>query len=158
MNHPAYGPMEVVSYERVTHADTAPQGKQPSFAVYQGNTPVNYEVNRDATTLVSFGPAPVIGDQVWDVAGGTPVDKYGNLYLSSGEGVTVISPTDEGYSSNGTIPEANVITPYPTNPAGLTIDASGEPTILIKDVAPGGAPNGKTLEYIWNGSTFVLKK
>ncbi|WP_330445784.1 hypothetical protein OH817_08325 [Kocuria rhizophila] len=158
MNHPAYGPMEVVSYERVTHADTAPQGKQPSFAVYQGNTPVNYEVNRDATTLVSFGPAPVIGDQVWDVAGGTPVDKYGNLYLSSGEGVTVISPTDEGYSSNGTIPEANVITPYPTNPAGLTIDASGESTILIKDVAPGGAPNGKTLEYIWNGSTFVLKK
>ncbi|WP_162627087.1 hypothetical protein [Kocuria sp. BT304] len=41
MNHPAYGSMEVVSYERVTHADTAPQGKQPSFAVYQGNTPVN---------------------------------------------------------------------------------------------------------------------
>ncbi|RKQ34981.1 hypothetical protein C1C97_006780 [Kocuria tytonis] len=158
MNHPAYGPMEVVSYERVMHADTAPQGKQPSFAVYQGNTPVNYEVNRDATTLVSFGPAPVIGDQVWDVAGNTPVDTHGNLYLSSSKGVTVISPTDEGYSSNGTIPEANVITPYPTNPAGLTIDASGEPTILVKDVAPGGAPNGKTLKYVWNGSTFVLKK
>lgn len=155
MNHPAYGPMEIVSYERIVHPETASQGKQPSFAVYQGNEPVRYEVNVDAGDLVSFGPAPVIGDQVWDVAGSSPVDRYGNLYLSSSRGVTVISPADEGYSSNGTIPEANLIPPYPSDPAGLRIDASGEPTILVKEVAPGGAPTGKTLEYTWDGSTFV---
>ena len=158
MQHPQYGAMEIVSYERVMHPETAPQGKQPSFAVYRAGKAVNYEVNPDATTLVSFGPAPVIGDQIWEIAGKTPVDRYGNLYLSSGQGVTVVSPTAEGYSSNGTIPEANLIPPYPTNPAGLRIDAAGEPTIVVKDVAPGGAPTGKVLEYGWNGTTFVQKK
>ena len=158
MQHPQYGAMEIVSYERVMHPETAPQGKQPSFAVYRAGKAVNYEVNPDATPLVSFGPAPVIGDQIWEIAGKTPVDRYGNLYLSSGQGVTVVSPTAEGYSSNGTIPEANLIPPYPTNPAGLRIDAAGEPTIVIKDVAPGGAPTGKVLEYGWNGTTFVQKK
>ena len=158
VEHHAFGPMEIVAYTLTTVPDTAPQGKRPSYAVYQDGHAVGYASSPEKTTVVSFGPEPVIGDQMWGVNPKHPVDKYGNLYLSSGEGVTVISPTDEGYSSNGTIPEANVITPYPTNPAGLTIDASGEPTILIKDVAPGGAPNGKTLEYIWNGSTFVLKK
>ncbi|WP_369060778.1 hypothetical protein [Kocuria rhizophila] len=158
MDHPTFGAMEIRSYERVMHPETAPQGKQPSYAVYRGDTAVDYVVNPDATTLVSFGPAPVIGDQVWDIAGDTPVDRYGNVYLSSSKGVTVISPTKEGYTSHGTIPEANLIPPFPSNPAGLRIDASGEPTILVKDVAPGGAPTGKTLEYTWDGSTFVQSK
>lgn len=158
MDHPTLGVMEIRAYERVMHPDTATQGKQPSYAVYQGDTAVDYVVNPDATTLVSFGPAPVIGDQVWDIAGDTPVDRYGNVYLSSSRGVTVISPTKEGYTSHGTIPEANLIPPFPTDPAGLRIDASGEPTILVKDVTSGGAPTGKTLEYTWNGSTFVESK
>lgn len=151
LDHPTLGAMEIVSYERVMHPETAPQGKQPSYAVYRDGTPVDYVVNPDATTLISFGPAPVIGDQVWDIAGGTPVDRYGNVYLSSSEGVTVISPTEKGYTSHGTIPEANLIPPFPSNPAGLRIDAAGEPTILVEDT------DGTTMEYIWNGSTFVLK-
>lgn len=158
VQHPVYGAMEIVSYERVVHADTAPQGKQPSFAAYWNGKPANYETNPDATTLVSFGPAPVIGDQTWDIAGKTPVDRYGNLYLSSGRGVTVVSPTTTGYSSNGTIPEANVFPSYPHDPAGLQIDAAGEPTIIVKDMARGGAPTGKILEYGWSGTTFVQKK
>lgn len=154
VKHPDFGPLEIVAYERITTPDSAPQGKQGSYALYQNGEPVGY-VAQTSGEVVSFGPKPVIGDQIWELANGSNVDKYGNVYLSYGDGVTVLTPTDKGYDSRGTMPGTAKSGDSPFAWAGVRISADGEPTIVSKVIGEGGSPTGETADYTWNGSGFV---
>lgn len=157
VTHPTHGAMEIVAYERITQPDTAPQGKQPSYAVYQAGKAVGYVASPPENHVVSFGPGPVIGDQTWEVAV-EPKDRYGNVYLSDSTGVTVISPTEKGYDSHGTMPNVNLVPDYPFQRAGLTSDAAGEPTVTVRQVDEKGMETGKTVNWAWDGGKFVAQK
>lgn len=85
VHHPVFGAMEIVSYERVVEPGSVPAGKQASYAVYQNGQAVGYVPPREGTTVVSFGPAPVLGAQEWDLRTNSTVDKYGNVYLTDGQ-------------------------------------------------------------------------
>ena len=157
VTHPTHGAMEIVAYERITQPDTAPQGKQPSYAVYQAGRAVGYVASPPENHVVSFGPGPVIGDQTWEVAG-APKDKYGNVYLSDSTGVTVITPSADGYDSHGTMPNVNLVPDYPFQRAGLRIDAAGEPTVVVLQVDEKGTETGKAVNWTWEGGKFVAQK
>ena len=157
VQHPTFGPMEIVSYTLTTVPDTAPQGKRPSYAVYQNGQSVGYASSPEKTTAVSFGAEPMIGDQLWEVDPKNPVDKYGNVYFSDSMGVTVISPTEKGYDSHGTLPGSEK-SQYPFEQAGVTIDAAGEPTVTQKVVGSDGVLTGETVQWTWNGSAFEAQK
>ncbi|MCC5672294.1 hypothetical protein [Kocuria rhizophila] len=157
VEHPAFGPMEIVAYTLTTVPDTAPQGKRPSYAVYQDGHAVGYASSPEKTTVVSFGPEPVIGDQMWGVNPKHPVDKYGNVYFSDSMGVTVISPTERGYDSHGTLPGSEK-PGFPFQSAGAIIDPAGEPTVTQKVLGKDHVYTGETVKWTWNGSQFVVKK
>ncbi|WP_369060776.1 hypothetical protein [Kocuria rhizophila] len=157
VNHPTFGPMVIVSYARITTPDTAPQGKQASYAVYQNGNPVGYVASPESSSVITFGNGPAIGDQLWHLSGRNPVDKYGNVYFSSNSGVTVITPTDKGFDSHGTMPGAEN-PQYPFENAGLTIDSSGEPTVIQHVTDKDHSDTGKTVNWTWDGSTFVAQK
>lgn len=151
------GSMEIVAYTLTTVPDTAPQGKRSSYAVYQDGHAVGYASSPEKTTVVSFGPEPVIGDQMWGVNPKHPVDKYGNVYFSDSMGVTVISPTERGYDSHGTLPGSEK-PGFPFQSAGASIDPAGEPTVTQKVLGKDHVYTGETVKWTWNGSQFVVKK
>lgn len=157
VEHPQFGAMEVVTYHEVTSAPgAAPSTGKASYALYQDGQPVGY-VGTDADgTEVSFGPSPALGGQTWELANGSNVDKYGNVYLSYDDGVTVLSPTEKGYDSNGTMPPVEGIQAPFVN-SGLKIDAEGEPTIIQNHVDANGAETGETTELTWDGSGFTAE-
>lgn len=146
VEHPSLGPVEVLSYERTTQPGTAPQGKQPAVAVYRDGAPILFASYPSDEVTVSYGPEPVIGDQVWDVAGSNPVDRYGNVYLSDSAGVTVLTPVPEGYNAHGTIPTSIGAPEFPFGSAGLTIDESGEATVHQKVLGADGVFTGETVD------------
>ncbi len=157
VEHPKFGAMEVVTYHEVTSPEgAAPSTGKASYALYQNGQPVGY-VGTDADgTEVNFGPSPALGGQTWELANGSNVDKYGNVYLSYDDGVTVLSPTDKGYDSNGTMPPVRGIEAPFVN-SDLKIDESGEPTIIQKKMNADGEDTGETTEFTWDGSGFTAK-
>ena len=157
VEHHAFGPMEIVVYTLTTVPDTAPQGKRPSYAVHQDGHAVGYASSPEKTPVVSFGPEPVIGDQMWGVNPKHPVDTYGNVYFSDSMGVTVISPTERGYDSHGTLPGSEK-PGFPFQSAGASIDPAGEPTVTQKVLGKDHVYTGETVKWTWNGSQFVVKK
>lgn len=159
VNHPKFGPMEVVAYTLTITPDTAPQGKRASYAVYQNGNPVGYVSSPESSSVISFGNGPAMGDQLWEVDRKNPVDKYGNVYFSSNSGVTVISPSDGGFDSHGTMPGAED-PQYPFQNAGVKIDSSGEPTVVqhVTDKNDSNADTGETVDWTWDSSKFVARK
>lgn len=157
VEHPELGAMEVVTYHEVTSAPgAAPSTGKASYALYQNGQPVGY-VGTDADgTEVSFGPSPALGGQTWELNNGSNVDKYGNVYLSYDKGVTVLTPTEAGYDSKGTMPPVRGIQAPFVN-SDLTIDESGEPTITQNAIDANGEKTGETTQFTWDGSGFTAK-
>ena len=157
VEHPTFGAMEVVTYHEVTSPEgAAPSTGKASYALYQNGQPVGY-VGTDADgTEVSFGPSPALGGQTWELNNGSNVDKYGNVYLSYGSGVTVLTPTDQGYDSHGTMPPVRGIEAPFVN-SDLKVDEDGEPTIIQKMMNAHGEDTGETTEFTWDGSGFTAK-
>ena len=158
VHHPVFGAMEIVSYERVVEPGSVPADKQASYAVYQNGQAVGYVPPREGTTVVSFGPAPVLGAQEWDLRTNSTVDKYGNVYLTDGQGVTVLTPTDKGYDSHDTMPAQRGTSNHPFNWADLVIHATGEPTVIQHVTNEQGNDSGKRVNWTWNGQEFVAQK
>ena len=69
----------------------------------------------------------------------------------------MISPTDMGWDSHGTMPGATNPA-YPFEHAGVRIDASGEPTVVVRQVNGRGMDTGKTVNWTWDGGKFVPQK
>lgn len=153
VEHPEFGAMEVVTYFTQTSGEgAAPSTGNASYALYQDGTPVGY-VGTEGE-VVHFGPSPVLPGQTWELANGSNVDKYGNVFFSYEDGVTVLTPTDEGYDSHGSLPQPeDVKTPF--DHAGLRIDETGEPTILQKTYGKDGVETGQIIEHTWDGNAFA---
>lgn len=153
VDHPKFGAMEVVAYFNQTSEDgAAPSTGNASYALYQDGTPVGY-VGTEGE-VVHFGTSPALPGQTWDLANGSNVDKYGNVYLSFDRGVTVLTPTDEGYNSHGSLPQPEGVG-IPFDHAGLKIDETGEPTILQKTFDKDGVETDQIIEYTWEGNSFA---
>ena len=157
VDHPKFGAMEVVTYHEVTSAPgAAPSTGEGSYALYQDGRPVGFVPSADGVGVVTFGQEPKLPGQTWDLANGSNVDKHGNVFLSYGDGVTVLTPTEKGYDSNGSMPPAEG-EKAPFSNSGLKIDANGEATIIQKKVDENGTDTGETVEYTWDGSGFTAK-
>lgn len=155
VNHPLFGPLEVVTYFHVTSPEgAAPFQGRPSYAIYQNGRAVGYMSSPEGTKEVSFAPQKSLGGQVWDVATEHPVDKYGNVYLSYDGGVTVLTPTAKGLDSHGTMPGAEN-PEYPFQHAGLRLDAAGEPMVIQRYVDQSGNETGGEALWAWQDGRFV---
>ncbi len=157
VKHPKYGDLEIVTYLRVTSGGAAPSEGVPSYAVYQNGRAVGYVASPEGTKEVNFSDRKVLAGQTWEVGKDHPVDRYGNVYISYDSGVTVLTPTDKGYDSQGTMPPATDAK-FPFSRAGLKLDAAGLPTVIQKVVDKDGTATGETVEWTWNGQEFTPQK
>ena len=156
VEHPAFGAMEVVTYHQVTSPDgAAPSTGVASYALYQNGQPVGYVGSENSSPVVSFGASPALGGQTWELDNGSNVDKYGNVYLSYDAGVTVLTPTDRGYDSQGTMPPDEGAAKTSFAHADLRISEDGEPTVTQKTLGTDGGETGETVDYTWNGQALV---
>lgn len=156
VEHPKFGAMEVVTYHEVTSPEgAAPSTGLASYALYQNGQPVGYVGSEDSSPVVSFGTSPSLGGQKWELNNGSNVDKYGNVYLSYDKGVTVLTPTDQGYDSNGTMPPGEGAVKTPFSNADLKISEDGEPTVIQKTLEGEGRETGETVNYVWDGQALV---
>lgn len=151
--------MEVVTCTLTTTPDTAPQGKQASYAVHQNGNPVGSVSFPESSSVITFGNGPAIGDQLWEVDQKNPVDRYGNVHFPSNSGVTVISPSGGGFDSHGTLPGAED-PQHPFQNADVRIASSGEPTVVqhVRDKNDSNADTGETVDWTWDSSKFVARK
>ncbi|WP_129358569.1 hypothetical protein [Rothia uropygioeca] len=145
VQHPAFGPMTVIPYWNKRADDNGSPAGNAAYALYQHDKAVGY-VEDPNQKLLWFGARPVdqANSDVWNLENGSNVDKYGNVYLSYNGGVTVLTPTDQGYNSYDSMPSG-------TNPfknASLHIDPSGEPTMTYSE-------DGQEREHHWDGNQFV---
>ncbi|WP_369060774.1 hypothetical protein [Kocuria rhizophila] len=157
VKHPKYGDLEIVTYLQVTSGGAAPSEGVPSYAVYQNGHAVGYVASPEETKVVNFADSKALGGQTWEVGKDHPVDRYGNVYISYDEGVTVLTPTDKGFDSQSTMPPAKDAK-FPFAHAGLKLDAAGQPTVIQKVVGKDGNDTGKTVNWTWENSTFVEEK
>lgn len=155
VEHPKFGPMEIVAYGREVKPGGAPSSVEPSYALYQNGTPVGYVAAKGAA-VVNFGTAPLLPGQSWELGTGSNVDRHGNVFLSYEDGVTVLTPTDNGYDSQGTMPQPDREKSL-FKDSGLRIDANGDATITQKKMGSDGTLNGGTVTYTWDGSKFAPK-
>ncbi|WP_269928442.1 hypothetical protein [Kocuria massiliensis] len=145
VKHPKYGPMTVIPYwDKREQGDGPPRGKA-SYALYQNGQTIGY-VEDEQQDLMWFGvrPAESAAPETWNLENGSNVDKYGNVYLSYDGGVTVLTPTDQGYNSYGSMPSG--VNPF--EGADLQISPEGEPTITVTD-------QGEKTVMHWDGNQFV---
>ncbi|MBD2761826.1 hypothetical protein IEE92_04535 [Kocuria sp. cx-116] len=157
VTHPKYGPMTIVAYEKTLQADSAPQVKEASYGLYQNGAPVGYVGPTEGATVIAFTTEQVFPQHPWELANETNVDKHGNVFFNYVDGVTVLTPTEQGYDSKGTMPPPEG-EKAPFSDSGLKIDESGEATIIQKKVDENGHDTGQTVEYAWDGSGFAPKK
>lgn len=144
VEHGTWGPLTVVSYLGDVTTDAAPSSGIGSYALYQDGRPVGYA--KASARTITFGPGPALGDPKtdWNLQNGSNVDRYGNVYLSGNGPVTVLTPVQDGYSSQGTLPGGE----HEIGHAHLSIDPSGEPTIVQDEFVDGKKSGEKTLH--WN--------
>ncbi|WP_233438724.1 hypothetical protein [Kocuria varians] len=157
VDHPKFGKLEIVSYLTITSGGAAPSEGLPSYAVYQNGRPVGFVSSPEGTKEVNFSSGKALAGQTWEVAKDQPVDRFGNVYLSYDSGVTVLTPTDQGFDSHGTMPGVKD-SQYPFSRAGLKIDGAGTPTVIQKVVDKDGTETGKTVTWSWDGNQFVQDK
>lgn len=149
VQHPKYGPLEIVLYTDVTSGSAAPSTGTVSYAVYQNETSVGVASGEDGAGVLGFTPSSPNFEISYDFAANT--DKYGNVYFYTyGSGVSVLTPTDEGYASNGILPGKD--NPFDRS-TKLTVDESGEPTIWVPTLDDEGRETGET--YTFDGQQFM---
>ncbi|MEV8157288.1 hypothetical protein [Kocuria salsicia] len=157
VEHPKYGDLEIVTYLHVTSGGAAPSEGVPSYAVYQNGHAVGYVASPEGTKAVNFSDRKALAGQTWEVGKEHPVDRYGNVYISYDTGVTVLTPTEMGFDSQGTMPPAKDAK-FPFSHAGLKLDAAGLPTVVQKVVDKDGTETGRTVNWTWENTTFVQEK
>lgn len=157
VEHPKYGDLEIVTYLHVTSGGAAPSEGVPSYAVYQNGHAVGYVASPEGTKAVNFSDCKALAGQTWEVGKEHPVDRYGNVYISYDTGVTVLTPTEMGFDSQGTMPPAKDAK-FPFSHAGLKLDAAGLPTVVQKVVDKDGTETGRTVNWTWENTTFVQEK
>ena len=143
--HPVYGGMTVVPYWKKQSDDQESPRGSAAYALYQKGKSVGYVEDTDRQ-LLWFGTRPV-GEpnlDTWNLENNSNVDKYGNVYLSYNGGVTVLTPTDQGYNSYESLPSE----PNAFENASLKIDPSGEPTLTFDE-------DGISKDHHWDGNQFV---
>lgn len=145
VKHPKYGPMTVIPYWDKREQDEGPPRGNASYALYQNGKAIGY-VEDQKRDLMWFGvrPAENSAPETWKLENGPNVDKYGNVYLSYDGGVTVLTPTDQGYNSYGSMPSG--VNPF--QGADLRISPDGEPTITV-------AEEGEKTVMHWDGNQFA---
>lgn len=140
VTHPALGPVEIRTYGWDMNPGSAPSQMQLAYAVYRDGEPIGfYEGLGNSYAFISTHT--VMGNMTWDLARGSSVDRYGNIYLATDRSVVVLAPTDTGYSQEGTLPSAPVEKPrfeiYPffddagEPAAGLHLDADGQAYLVL---------------------------
>ncbi|QMS55775.1 hypothetical protein [Kocuria varians] len=157
VEHPKYGDLEIVTYLQITSGGAAPSEGVPSYAVYQNGHPVGYVSSPEGTKVVNFSDGKALAGQTWEVGKDHPVDRYGNVYISYDTGLTVLTPTDKGFDSQGTMPPAEDAK-FPFSHASLKLDAAGQPTVIQRVVDKDGTETGKTVNWTWENNTFVQEK
>ncbi|MBS6030577.1 MAG: hypothetical protein KH989_07735 [Kocuria rhizophila] len=157
VEHPKYGDLEIVTYLHVTSGGAAPSEGVPSYAVYQNGHAVGYVASPEGTKAVNFSDRKALAGQTWEVGKEHPVDRYGNVYISYDTGVTVLTPTEMGFDSQGTMPPAKDAK-FPFSHAGLKLDAAGLPTVVQKVMDKDGTETGRTVNWTWENTTFVQEK
>lgn len=145
VRHQGYGPMTVIPYWNKRPSDDGTTTGNAAYALYQNDQAVGYVEDADHG-LQWFGARPVdeANTPSWNLENESNVDKYGNVYLSYNGGVTVLTPTDQGYNSYGSMPSGK----SPIENATLRIDPSGEPTLTYEE-------DGTAVDHHWDGNQFV---
>ncbi|WP_129656865.1 hypothetical protein [Rothia halotolerans] len=147
VDHPDFGPLEIRTYFHVTSAPgAAPTTGDGAYAVYQDGRAVGF-ASSEGAQAVGFGPEPLLPVPEIDLGDGGNVDIHGNVYLAGG-GLTVLTPTESGYDSRGTLPSADGSSPFATAQSVTADPETGEPRIRVQD-GPG-----ETTDYVWVDGGF----
>lgn len=138
--HPTLGPVEIRTYGWDMNPGSAPSQMQLAYAVYQDGQPIDFYEGL-GNTYAFITTHTVMGNMTWDLASGSNIDRYGNIYLATDRSVVVLAPTDTGYSQEGTLPSAPVEKPrFEIQPffdeagepaAGLHLDADGQAYLVL---------------------------
>lgn len=149
VEHPNLGPVQIVTYEdKDLMPGSAPGFKLLGYALMKDGVTLGWAEAKDGAITLGSRPSLGGGPEAWDVPDGVNTDKYGNVYLSTGgpDGVVILTPTENGYDSKGTLPGggddrfAN---------AEIHIDESGEPTLIVD------LRDQPKKTYTYNGTEFV---
>lgn len=153
--HPNFGPLEVRLYFQQTSAPgAAPTTGEVAYALYQEGRPVGFAASAPGTQSLPPSFQGTLGMAEEDLpAGGVRVDNHGNVYFFS-HGLTVLTPTEHGYDSRGTLPNPTGEGLF-ANVSSVEFGAKGEPTITTRAPAPGGGT--LTQAYHWQDGQFVAE-
>lgn len=145
VQHPRFGPLQIVTYfEPTSPAGGVPVTGLGSYAIYQDGRAVGFKQAPGIST--GFGPNPTGARPVLRLQGGTNIDRWGNVFLV-GEGITVLTPTDLGYDSRGSMPGGD----SPFRFARMaTIEADGSSRIIAPQVNENQETTGKMLTWAWD--------
>lgn len=138
--HPTLGPVEIRTYGWDMSPGADPARMQLAYALYQNKHVIDfYEGLGNTYPFISTRPAR--GHMMWELAAGTNIDRYGNIYLATDRSVIVLAPTETGYSQEGTLPTAPAVKPrFEIQPfydetgqplAGLRLGADGQANLVL---------------------------
>ncbi|MCP3424673.1 hypothetical protein NBM05_01145 [Rothia sp. AR01] len=147
VDHPRLGPLEIRTYFQATSGPgSAPSTGDGAYAVYQDGRAVGF-ASSEGGQAVGFGPDQVQPVPEIDLPDGGNVDIHGNVYLV-GDGLTVLTPTESGYDSRGTLPSSDGSAPFAQAQLVDADPESGEPRIRVQD-GPG-----EFTDYRWVDGEF----
>lgn len=124
VTHPTLGPVEIRTYGWEMNPGSTPSQMQLAYAVYRDGEPIGFYEGR-GHSYAFITTHTVMGNMTWNLARGSNVDRYGNIYLATDRSVVILAPTDTGYSQEGTLPSVPIEKPrFEIHPF---FDDAGEP-------------------------------
>lgn len=151
VTHRTLGPVRVVSYYKMMSEGYVPGAGYGYYAVFQNGRTIGFV--KSPGYVNGFGMSGALTPNMSRLPQGWNVDRYGHIYMHGIASLTIITQTDWGFDSQGTMPGASEGWHNAVNK--VYIDNEGNPFIYTRQLNEAGDRMIDGPTYTFNGTDWV---